>query len=526
MNRVVLVLLGFCLAGVVVRGAAQPVVVDSKRPLWGALEPGGYSVGFRSFWFADRGRTYARPASGIVPEDKHPRPVLVHVWYPASQGSAEPMRHGEYLDLPTEPAWVSALAADLGAYATEIVCEETMGVPSAELSDAQCGAFRRVLNSPTAAERGAPAADGTWPLVIYHAGYGSSFDDNAVMCEFLASHGYLVVGSAFFEGDGGSFNIDADGDSIADIECLIRIACDRLSADRGRVALIGHSGGAHTAVRCIARPSNAIDAAVLLDTTQDYHSFADTRWDDMVPVALENAGHIDIPLLFAARQHAMFRLADRLVESPRVYATFRDLEHNSFIAQGVIAAETQQTPDAASVRHGYAELCRIVLCFLDAELCDRADAKQTLSTAWPKDKYGTAPVLVETVAPGVSQPTYDQNSSLPPTPRQIAAMLDSGEIELVAECLTRFRDDPRAAPFREIEFAMSVLFQLVHEGEPDTARRMLGCFEPQQGEIVHMFGAVARMYASVGASATAERFETVSRVLGSNRLDTDDQEKP
>ena len=57
--------------------------------------------------------------------------------------------------------------------------------------------------------------------MIYHGGYGSSFEDNSVLCEYLASHGYVVFGSAFQDEKGGSFNIDGkDGREITGVRSV------------------------------------------------------------------------------------------------------------------------------------------------------------------------------------------------------------------------------------------------------------------------------------------------------------------
>ena len=95
--------------------------------------------------------------------------------------------------------------------------------------------------------------------MIYHAGHGSSFEDNSVLCEFLASHGYVVFGSAFQEPSGASFNVDGKQTSARDMEFLIAYAKQLPNADWHHVGVIGHSGGAHAALitgrRPIARPT-------------------------------------------------------------------------------------------------------------------------------------------------------------------------------------------------------------------------------------------------------------------------------
>ena len=486
---------------------------DDRRPLWGGLQPGEHDVGFRSFWSLDHGRTYARPEAGLLASEKSPRPVLVNIWYPAVETDAEHMPHGAYLDIAPSEERLSPLATELAAYALDVISEETLRMPVEDLDADARAQLDQLLSTPTAAVRDAAPAAGPFPLVLYHAGYGSSFEDNAVMCEFLASHGYVVVGSAFLEGDGGSFNIDAERDSEEDLEYLVRLARETCPIDWRRVGMVGHSGGAHTAVRFISRASSPLDAMVSLDTTQDYHSFADHRWDDMVPGALQSAGDIDIPLMFAARQHALFRIADRLSASRRTYITLADLEHNSFIAQGVIAAELQHDPQAEAIRSGYNELCLAVQLFFDTELGASASARELLTTRWAGNAPGVSPVFVEFVAPGEAVPEYGDESGVPPTPRQVAAMLDNGESARVGELLVRFRDDPRAAPFAEVEFAVSVLFQLVHEDRAGEAVRLINSLATERDEILRILGAMESMYSRIGATRLAEPFGEVVRAL-------------
>ena len=71
-----------------------------------------------------------------------------------------------------------------------------------ELTGAEQRLLEELWNAATSAHRNAPPVERRFPLVIYHSGGGSSFEDNAVLCEFLASHGFVVLGSAFQESAG------------------------------------------------------------------------------------------------------------------------------------------------------------------------------------------------------------------------------------------------------------------------------------------------------------------------------------
>ena len=486
---------------------------SAAPPFWGGLAPGAHRVGFRSFWSTDQGRSYASPEFGIPADQKHPRPVLVNLWYPAAAGAGAGMPHGDYLKIAPDDSRYATLASALAEYARDVISQETLRTALEDLDGAQRATFDALLATPTASVRDAAPAPGSFPLILYHAGYGSSFEDNAVLCEYLASHGYIVAGSAFLDGTGESFNIDAELDSEADLRHLIRVASELLPVDWSRIGMVGHSGGAHTAVRFMSRLGTPLDAVVLLDTTQDYHSFADTRWNDMVPLALDSADEITIPLLFAARQHALFRLGDSLLAAPRTYLTFRDLEHNSFISQGVIATDPASQPEAAAVRASYDELCRAVRLFLDAELGANPEARAALHSRWADAAPGESPVFAEFAAAGEGPPAYDESLGLPPTPRQMAALLDSGDAARVGELLMRFSDHPRARPLAETEFAISVMFQLVHEGREAEARGLLGHFPTTDAEILRVFGAMGNMYRRVGATHLAERFDRVVESL-------------
>lgn len=481
--------------------------VRADTPMWGDLEPGAFDVGYTSFWSLDASRTYVSPELGFDRTTKHARPVLVNLWYPASPTDAARMRHADYFDLTLheQPA-LELLARELSAYARDVTSQETVGVGEADFDQTQRAAFADLLETATASARDAAHAPGPFPLVLYHAGYGSSFEDNAVLCEFLASHGYIVAGSAFLDGSGESLNIDADRDSEADLQHLIRVAGAHLPVDWNHIAMIGHSGGAHTALRFLSRVSTPLDAAVMLDTTQDYHSFSDHRWDDTVPVALENAGHITMPLLFAARQNALFRLADKLDHAPRLYLTFRGFDHQTFTTHGMLYSELNKQPEAAERRAGYNELCRGILLFLNAAFHASDEADKRLHERWANSAPGVSPVFAEFAEPGQSPPPYDDSSDVPPTPRQMAALVDSGQTTRVGELLERFRDDPRAASFAETEFALSVTFQLVHEQRVDEARALLPHFAAGAAEVLRILQAHADMYERIGAHRLAEPF--------------------
>lgn len=132
--------------------------------LWGGLDPGGHPVGFRRLRIAGTGE-----------------PLLIDVWYPAAS-IGPPLRLGDYL----------ALADDLRGLvpgSRPATLSATMTGDSAALPSALTD---RVLSAPMAAGRDLPFATNRFPLVLWAPRYGTTVAQS-VLCEWLASHGFVVA---------------------------------------------------------------------------------------------------------------------------------------------------------------------------------------------------------------------------------------------------------------------------------------------------------------------------------------------
>src|SRR5260370_4883653 len=100
----------------------------AQRPdpmLWGGLEPGPYTIGYRSYFALDSKHR-------LGPEDG-PRPVLVNVWYPAAATGSEPLRYRDYLISPPL-ALYPRFGPQLEAFLLDTVSEDLGGKKRADLS--------------------------------------------------------------------------------------------------------------------------------------------------------------------------------------------------------------------------------------------------------------------------------------------------------------------------------------------------------------------------------------------------------
>jgi hypothetical protein len=202
-------------------------VLSLPSPLWGCLQSGPHAVGFQSFWRQDYARVYD-PAYRSGAEGTHAkqvRPILINLWYPAQAGeSAERMRYREYLEIePAEPA-LREFARQLVAFNLDVISDEVMNKPRNDLDAEERREFDQFLQTRTAAVRDAAPAEGRFPLLVNHQGLGSAFEDNGVLFEYLASHGYVVVNSAFQSAGAAYLNIDWDLErSVKDLDFLVNM---------------------------------------------------------------------------------------------------------------------------------------------------------------------------------------------------------------------------------------------------------------------------------------------------------------
>jgi hypothetical protein len=456
------------------------------RILWGGLKPGIYPVGYESSWQLDYSRRYNMMFNDktMYAPGKAPRPILINVWYPAAGvGTAPRMPHRDYLSIVSDDSRLTKFSAKLVEFNRAVITQEVMGQPVKDLTDPARRLLNEFLDTPTACVRNAAPADGRFPIVVYHSGHGSSFEDNSVLCEFLASHGFVVIGSTFQKSDGSSFGVDGGHTSALDMEFLVAKARQIPSTDWNHVGVVGHSGGAHAALTYASQPGAVVDAVVSLDTTQDYHGLKDPGWDDLTTLVVKNRANFTSPLLMVAGPQAFFELADTLRSSRRYYLTIKDMGHDDYIAQGGIGRErrgllhpegpkkpaeggTEEAATLATVKVGYEALCLYILRFLEAELKGDAAAKDVLAKQYRDSKLGGAEPHVEFVPDGCTGPDrYQEDSVVPPTPRQLHRLLrDQGSAKTIG-VLRRFREEVPAAPVFYPIAEFNLVCDLLDEGK-------------------------------------------------------------
>ena len=212
---------------------------------WGRLPAGPFAPGFRLIEAADASRSFP----GRSGESPVPRLLRLYVWYPAQQSPGVRLRLDDYVRMA------------LDDFRTAI-----LPVPLAKGLEA--GALKGLLDAPAGAVRDAEPGPGRFPLLVLGQGlYYESPLSHFVLCEFLASHGYVVATSPLLGTRYRLVNINVEDleTEVRDME-YARAAVRALPfVDPDRLCVIGYDlGGMAGLIMSIRDPG--VDAFLSLDS--------------------------------------------------------------------------------------------------------------------------------------------------------------------------------------------------------------------------------------------------------------------
>jgi dienelactone hydrolase len=265
--------------------------------------PGPHAVGLqvvRQYDYARVYKTRVDMTTGEASTGVRARPMQMLVWYPAARGG-HPVIYRDYMDtMATEVEFTRSPAEVVSATQKEI--DRFGGTRRAAL-------LREVMR-PMAAVRDARPASGKFPVVIYAPSFSASAIENADLCEYLASQGYVVLSSASLGPRTRSMSADLEGleAQAGDIAYLIGYASTVPQADAARAAVVGFSWGGLANVLAAAK-DDRIQAIVSLDgSVGGTREFVDGGKDAAKYVT---PARVAIPMLFVGRRPATIEELNR-----------------------------------------------------------------------------------------------------------------------------------------------------------------------------------------------------------------------
>lgn len=150
------------LRAVLVAALVAPFAAYSKVPE--PLAMGPYTVGVTTTVFVDKSRT-----DNFT---KQPRTLVTEIWYPATDDARRMLKnkYSDFIPGGITPEFDELLKKTYRLNATEI--------------------DKLYFND---ARRDAPIRKGRFPLIVFSHGNGGSRHQNTFWCDYMASHGYIVV---------------------------------------------------------------------------------------------------------------------------------------------------------------------------------------------------------------------------------------------------------------------------------------------------------------------------------------------
>lgn len=335
--------------------------------------PGKYPVGFQLVKQYD----YSRSS-----QDASARAMQTLVWYPAKDDGKR-MTYADYLGTAFTRRDFSVSDAQVAQKTAQLINQ-----PGKALTPAQRQAE---ADSPVWASRDAKPAPGKFPLVIYAPGANRPAHENAELCEYLASQGYVVIASPSVDGQGRVMNTNLEGAEAqaADIAYLIGYAHSLPQVDVGHIAVAGFSWGGLANVLAAAKDQR-IRALVSLDgSMRGFPEYINGGKDAAKYVTPER---VNVPLLYlSARPRTIeqlegsydvsFSFINAMKYSDVYYYILHPMAHTNFSTSQIRFSGDDDFEEYSREEivqaHNWAS--RYVLEFLNAYLKDDSKSREFLA---------------------------------------------------------------------------------------------------------------------------------------------------
>ncbi len=430
--------LGFFVCLLIVSSAYNHVYAQKKK-LYPNLEKGKYDIGYQTIIDMDYSRTYNLEYPNDTSSKRHdPRPIITNLWYPAKITSKnKPMLYGDYIKIQSQDIKLKTFLKRIEDYNAKN--STFYSFYQTDLNDEQKKKFATQLSLPIDVFRDAAPLNGKFPLVIYHAGLGGTLNDNTILCEYLASHGFVVVTGAY---QGSNYKeVDLDWDlerSTKDLDFMLNRIKGLPFIDFSKIAAIGHSYGAQAVLAYRSEDFSPVSCLVIIDTTMDYS--VDAKPDDfesLTKVLYDKIKNINVPMLVFANPHATFRVIDSLQYSDRTYCTV-ELEHNDFTSLTSFSKRNglMKRDDPDTVWNKYTLVVDYCLNYIKSNLLDDNSAKQFVLAQHPFARIFQVPPGRKL---GVVVPEY-LDFSKPPTTNQLKKMLFEKRLDVVNKVFDSYPD--------------------------------------------------------------------------------------
>ncbi len=349
-----------------------------------------------------------------------------------------------------------------------------------------------------AAYKNAPDYEGSFPLIIYHPNLRASYCENAILCEYLASYGFVVatahslgLNSINPEEDAGSLETQ-----IRDKEFIVLVLRDQAFIDISKVGVVGYSQGGLAALMMQMRNSDVAAVASL----NGWFIIGD-RLEFVRQCPFISPIRMSVPLLQICTQEIEpynFSFFDSLKYSDRYSLMFKGLSGTDFTHYTMFSIIPQ---DSASMptdqkKQGYEIICRYIKNFFDAQLNDKKEALSFIDNL-PQDNKIDPDFLV------VKKFTKNE---LPPRGEQFLSIVIEQEADKARGIYDKFKKlDPGLTLFREATFNV-IGYRLLFTGRVNDAIKIFDMNADAYPHSANTWDSLAEAHMSNGDNELAIKY--------------------
>jgi len=327
------------------------------------LDYGPYKVGFKSYKTYDNSRPY------LLGEDTISRPLLIHFWYPSrdkNEGEALDFKH--YIDL-------IAMRENYGILRSEID-KNSFNYVNAYSDFAKRGFgldtsihTRQILDAPVSARNGLSLQQNgpKFPLLIYAPSNSKSSVQNHMICEYLASHGFMILSVA----SAGPNSIRRENIAkstmaqVIDMEHILKYCEDSLNIEYTGLGVFGFSSGGQASTIFQMRNEH-VDAVFSMDGGQEYGAYS-----VLYKMADFNLEKTNVPYCSVVNNYenfSIYPLYNSVLSSEKYMFKMPNLDHNGFISHWCFFESCSPDSNRSSIARSYDYMSECALEFFSKYL--------------------------------------------------------------------------------------------------------------------------------------------------------------
>lgn len=237
-------------------------VWGQQFPFWGHLKAGEFLVGYSDTI------TYNEHQSYTFQDYHGAKPYIVSMWYPLVSDANDAAIFYEDYFVQSLPNGLNALGDSLAQMQrTSLI---NYGIKNRldawedrAYGDSEKQLLSKMIRTQVNARKSAKRPTTKYPVVIYHHGMGGIRNENAVLFEYLASHGFIVLSSNYHWPNQSTVLVDL----IDDLRFVTNFTTTLPFVDETELYFLGHSWGAQIGLILNQSGDHPFKSFILLDNT-------------------------------------------------------------------------------------------------------------------------------------------------------------------------------------------------------------------------------------------------------------------